>query len=302
MLDDLNELRTFERILNLGSLSAAARDLGVSVAVASKRLANLERRTGVRLIQRTTRSLSATEQGLALLGHAERILEERDAAEARLSSCAHEVRGTLRISSPVSLGQRHVAPAAAELARLHPQLEIELTLDDRLIDIVEERIDVAVRIGQPRDSSAIIRKLAENRRILAASPEYLERKGCPYAIDDLAGHEFLRYGDASLPWRLEAAGGKTAEIAALGRLRADSGETVHIWALDGHGIMFKSHVDIAADLSTGRLVRVLPDWSSAPTPIYALYSSPRFLPKKTRAFLDLMAGRLQAVDCQNAGT
>ena len=295
MLDDLNELRSFERILALGSLSAAARDQGVTLAVVSKRLASLERRTGLRLINRTTRNLSATEEGLALLGHVERMLEERDAAEARLSSGAEEVRGTLRISAPISLGHGHVAPVAAELVAIHPRLDIELKLDDRLIDLIEARIDVAVRIGQPRDSSAIIRKLADNRRILVASPSYLDREGRPQSPDALKGHVFLRYGEGSAPWGLETSEGQVAEIAAHCRLRADSGEVVHAWAVAGHGIMFKSHVDVAADLALGRLERVLPDWRSAATPIYALFSSPHYIPTKARVFLDALAARLQAL-------
>lgn len=295
MLDDLNELRTFERILALGSLSAAAREQGLTLAVVSKRLANLERRTRLRLINRTTRRLSATEEGLALLGHVERMLEEREAAEARLTSGVGEVRGTLRISAPISLGHGQVAPVAADLVAIHPHLDIELTLDDRLIDLVEARIDVAVRIGQPRDSTAIIRKLAENRRVLVASPAYLERHGRPNSLDDLHDHMFLRYDDGAAPWELETAEGQSAEIAAISRLKADSGEVVHAWAAAGHGIMFKSQVDVAADLAAGRLEQVLPAWRSAATPIYALFSSSRYIPTKAKVFLEALADRLRGL-------
>src|SRR5882724_6137393 len=197
MLDDLNELRTFQRVLACGSLSAAARDLGVGLAVVSKRLMTLERRAGQRLINRTTRTLSATDEGLALLGHVDRVLEELVAAESRMAIGAGEPYGLLRVSSPISFGRIHLVPLAADLVEQHSKLDVELRLDDRLVDLTNERIDVAVRIGQPRDSSAIMRKIADSYRILVAAPAYLERHGTPKAIGDLDRHLFLRYDDRS---------------------------------------------------------------------------------------------------------
>jgi LysR family transcriptional activator of dmlA len=174
MLDDLNELRTFQRILACGSLSAAARDLGVGLAVVSKRLASLEQRAGNRLINRTTRRLSPTNEGLALAPHVDRMLEELAAAEARLASGWEEPHGLLRVSAPISFGRIHLIPLAAALIERYPRLDIELKLEDRVVDLTDEQIDIAVRIGQPRDSSAIMRKLADNRRILVAAPAYLD--------------------------------------------------------------------------------------------------------------------------------
>ncbi len=164
MLDDLNELRTFQRILACGSLSAAARNLGVGLAVVSKRLASLERRAGQRLVNRTTRKLSPTNEGLALLPHVDRMLEELEAAEARMASGWEEPHGLLRVSAPVSFGRIHLIPLAAQLIERYARLDIELKLEDRLVDLTQEHIDIAVRIGQPRDSSAIMHKLADNRR------------------------------------------------------------------------------------------------------------------------------------------
>ncbi len=160
MLDDLNELRTFARILALGSLSAAARDLGVTLAVVSKRLGSLERRVGVRLIQRTTRRLSATEAGEGLRAHAERVLDELATAEERLATGREEPVGILRIGAPVSFGRRHVAPVLAELTERHLRLSAELRLDDRLANLIEDRLDAAVRIGTPTDGAMTMRRLA----------------------------------------------------------------------------------------------------------------------------------------------
>ncbi len=203
MLDDIGELRTFQRVLALGSLSAAGRDLGLGLAVVSKRLAALERRTGVRLINRTTRRLSPTDEGLALLPHVERMLEEVAAAEARLASGQEAPHGLLRVSAPISVGRIHLGPVAADLVEQHPALSIELMLDDQVVDMIERRIDLAIRIGQPRDSTAIVRKLADNWRVLAASPAYLDKHGRPRTPAELHGHSFVRYGDGAISWPMQ---------------------------------------------------------------------------------------------------
>jgi LysR family transcriptional activator of dmlA len=295
MLTDLNELRTFQRILALGSLSAAARDLNLGLAVVSKRLLALEQRTGTRLVNRTTRSLSATDEGLELLAHVERVLEELDAAEAHISNKQKGPRGCLRVSAPISFGRIHLAPVAAELIAQHPNLDIDLKLSDRLIDMTEERIDVAFRIGQPRDTTATMRKLADNRRGLFASPAYLEKFGHPKTLDDIRKHICLRYGDSNAPWQLEGAGNKKIELEARSRLRADNGDVVHDWALNGHGIMLKSNIDVANNLKAGQLKRVLPEWQTASAPIYALFPSSRNLAMKTRVFLESVSARLQSL-------
>lgn len=292
-LGDLNELRTFHRILTLGSLSAAARDLGVGLAVVSKRLASLERKTGQRLVHRTTRRLSPTEEGAALLPHVERVLDEIAIAQARLASGAEAPQGVLRVAAPISFGRIHLAPVAADLVARHPALDVELRLDDRLVDLVETRIDLAIRIGPPRDSQAVMRKLVDNHRILVASPAYLDRRGRPTEPGDLAGHDLLRYGDDIDPWRLVGPDRAIAEVPARPRLRADNGDVVHDWALDGRGVAFKSHVDVICDLHVGRLEQVLPAWRSAEAPVYALMPSSRHLATKTRAFLDAVIERLR---------
>ncbi len=292
MLDDLNELRTFQRILVCGSLSAAARDLGVGLAVVSKRLVTLERRVGQRLINRTTRTMSATEEGLALIAHVDRVIEELAAAEARMAVGGEEPYGLLRVSSPISFGRIHLVPLVADLVERHPKLDVELRLDDRLVDMTYERIDVAVRIGQPRDSSAVMRKLVDNHRILVAAPSYLERHGEPQSISELSQHLCLRYDDRSLAWRLESSKGEVVEFEPRSRLLANSGDAVQDWAIAGHGVMLKSEVDVVTSLAAGSLVQILREWRSAAAPIYALLPSRRHISTKTRVFLDALSIKL----------
>jgi len=295
MLDDLDELKTFRAILVEGSLSAAARRLGVTLAVVSKRLTTLENRAGVRLAHRTTRSLSPTEEGARLLTDIERALDAIEAGEERLARGRDEPVGTLRISAPIAFGRRLIAPAVGQIAMRYPRLAVSLELDDRVVDIVSEGLDVAIRIGALADSSAMMRKLADNRRILVAAPAYLDRAGRPATPAEAARHEFLRYGNGLRPWHLTGPKGATASLAAVARLRVDDGDVAHDWALAGLGIMLKSEIDVADDLSTGRLEQVLADWDGGEAPIVALYPSPQHLPLKTRVLLDELAAHIAVV-------
>ena len=259
MLDDLNELKTFLAVLTEGSLSAAARRLGVTLAVISKRLATLEGRVGVRLMQRTTRSLSATEDGAHLLLDVERALDTIEAGEKRLLSGRDEPVGLLRVSAPIAFGRRCVVPVTGMLARRHPRLSVLLELDDRVVDFVGGGFDVAIRIGPLADSSARTRKLSDNRWVLAAVPAYLDAAGRPATPEEAAGHSFLRYGVATAPWRLHGPRGATASLQAPARLRVVDGEAVHRWGLDRLGIILNSEADVASDFLAGQLERVLPD-------------------------------------------
>ena len=237
MLDDLNELRTLQQVLAHGSLTGASRALGVSLAVVSKRLATLEKRTGVRLVNRTTRSLSPTEEGERLLVEVDRALEAIAQGEELLATGRDEPVGTLRVSAPVSFGRRHVAPVLGQLAQRHPQLAISLSLDDRLVDVAGGMVDVAIRIGGlASDSSAVMRKLADNQRILIAAPSYLDRRGRPSGPSELSTHDLLRYGNAVEPWRLTGPDGSGQPVPAAARLRVDNGDAVHDWCVSGLGI------------------------------------------------------------------
>jgi len=293
MLDDVTELRTFVRIVSSGSLSAAGREMALALSVVSKRLANLERRLDARLLARSTRHIALTDEGRDLYIRAQRILAEIDEAEAALSHGRVEARGILRVSATVAFGRAHVSPVCAALVAANPKLSVDLVLTDRLTNLIDESLDVVVRIGEPKDSGLVMRKLADNRRILVATADYLERRGRPVHPADLAHHDCILYGGGQGLWRLVGPGREAVEQPVSGRLRSDSGEAGYDWALTGHGIIQKSSIDVEQDLQAGRLVRVLPDWQSDPAPICALFPSNRQLSNRVRLFLDAMARRLE---------
>jgi DNA-binding transcriptional LysR family regulator len=292
MLDDITELRTFVRIVGTGSLSAAGREMGLALSVVSKRLATLERRTEARLIARSTRRLALTEEGQELYERAQRILAEVDEAEAALTHGRVEPQGVLRVSAPMALGRAHVSPVCRDLARAHPKVSIDLVLTDRLVEMIDEGMDVVVRIGAPIDSGLVMRKLVDNHRVVVGTPDYLELHGIPLTPADLVEHECLHFRGVGSHWRLVGPRGEAVEIRAASRLRCDSGEVAHDWALAGCGLIMKSWVDVEPDVRIGRLVRVLPGWRSDPAPVCALFPSRRQLPTRVRLFLDAMGDRL----------
>jgi DNA-binding transcriptional LysR family regulator len=292
MLEDINELRNFVRIVAAGSLSAAGRQMGVALSVVSKRLATLERRTDVRLISRSTRSLALTEEGEALYARALRILAEVDEAEIALTHGRLEASGGLRVSAPVALGRTHIGPICAQLGETYPKLSIDLTLTDRLVELIDEGMDVVVRIGAPKDSGLIVRKLAENHRIVVASPAYLLRRGTPGTPTDLKAHDCLHYPGVGGLWRLFSATGEVTEVETRARLKSDNGDVAQDWAMAGSGLILKSWVDVASDLRAGRLVRVLEGWRSEPAPVCALFPSNRHLSTRVRVFVEATAERL----------
>jgi DNA-binding transcriptional LysR family regulator len=289
MLDDISEIRTFVGIVRAGSLSAAGREMGLALSVVSKRLASLERRTGARLLARSTRRLALTDEGQNLYERAQRILLEVEEAEAALTHGHVEPQGLLRVSATMALGRAHVSPVCRDLVRAYPKLSIDLMLTDRLVSLIDEGLDVVVRIGVPKDSGLVMRKLADNYRIVVGAPDYLERRGTPKMPSDLEDHDCLHYRGAGTMWRLFSPGGEAVEVEAASRLRCDSGEVAHDWALAGCGLVMKSWVDVEPDLRAGRLVRVLPQWRSEPAPICVLFPSGRQLPTRVRLFVDAIA-------------
>jgi DNA-binding transcriptional LysR family regulator len=292
MLDDINELRTFVRIASAGSLSAAGREMGLALSVVSKRLATLERRTDTRLIARSTRRLSLTDEGVKLLDRAQRILAEVDEAEAALTHGRIEPQGVLRVSAPSALGRAHVSPVCQGLVRAYPKISIDLVVTDRLVGLIDEGIDVVVRIGAPKISGLVMRKLADNHRVVVGARDYLERAGTPNTPADLPGHECLHYGGAGPLWRLVGPKGEVVEVEVASRLRSDNGEVSNDWALSGSGLIMKSWIDVEPDIRSGRLVHVLPGWRSDSAPVCAYFPSNRQLPTRVRVFLSAMAERL----------
>ena len=289
MLDDIKELRTFVNIVGAESLSAAARDMNLALSVVSKRLASLERRAEARLIARNTRRLALTEEGQNLYERAQRILAEVDEAEAVLASGRVEPQGLLRVSAPVALGRAHVSPVCRNLVLAYPKISIDLVLTDRLVELIDEGIDVVVRIGPPKNSRLVMRKLIDDYRVVVGAPEYLEHRGTPMTPADLDGHDCVHYRGVGTHWRLVGSGGQAIEVRASSRLRSNSGQVVLDWALAGCGLAMNSWVDVEPDLRAGRLVHVLPEWRSDPAPVCVLFPSSRQLPSRVRLFIDAMA-------------
>jgi DNA-binding transcriptional LysR family regulator len=292
MLDDITELRTFVAIARAKSLSAAAREMGLALSVVSKRLAALERRTRTRLITRSTRSLALTEEGLDLYEMAQRILAEVDWAEAVLTNGQVEPQGLLRVSTPVAFGRAYVGPVCQDLIRAHPKISIDLRPTDRLVDLIEEGIDVAVRIGPPKGSQLAMRKLIDDYRIVVGAPGYLERRGMPKSPAELENHDCVHYRGVGTDWRLVGPDGKPLDVSAASRLRSSSGEVALDWALAGCGLAMNSWVDVEPYLRAGRLVHVLPEWRSEPAPVCAVFPASHQVPARVRLFVDAMAESL----------
>jgi DNA-binding transcriptional LysR family regulator len=295
---ELAEMRLFVQAVRSGSLSAAGRVLGLSPAVASKRLTRLESRLGARLLQRTSRRLSLTREGAIYFERSSAILAEVDAAEAAVSAGRDEARGLLRISAPVALGRRWVGPAVERYAARHPDVAVHLGLTDAVVDLIAGGLDLAVRIGELPDSRLVSRRLAGNRRLVCAAPAYLRRRGRPRTPADLRDHDCLLLvgpQEDSAQWTFEH-GGERVGVHLHGRLLSDNGEQVHAWALAGRGLQRRSIWDVADDLTSGRLVEVLSRYTGPAAPIHALYPSRRFLPAKTRLFIELLASRFARAD------
>ena len=290
MADALQEITIFARVVTTGSLSAAARDLGLSPALVSRRLAGLEARLGVRLINRTTRSLHMTDEGAAYYETCTRLLADIEEADAAVSAGRAEPRGILRVALPASFGNQHVAPLVPRFAARYPDVQIALSLSDRTVNVVEEGFDLAVRIADLADSSLAARKLAPNRRVVCASPAYLQRHGAPRTPDDLAQHNCLTTTDFAMNWDYRDPDGKPGSARVTGRYACDNWEVLREWALAGLGVALKSTWDVRRHLEDGSLVSLLPGYTFATdVAIYAVYPHRRHLPAKTRAFIEFLA-------------
>jgi DNA-binding transcriptional LysR family regulator len=290
MADTLGEMGIFAKVVAAGSLSAAARELGLSTAVVSRRLAALESRLGVRLINRTTRSLHLTDEGARYHDACARLLAEIEEADAQVSAGRAEPRGPLRVALPAAFGHLHVAPLIPRFAARYPNVQVGLSLSDRNVNVIEEGFDLAVRIADLADSSLAARKLAPNRRVVCASPEYLRRNGTPPTPQDLVGHNCLTTNDFTMTWDYKDPEGEAGTVRVAGRYACDNWEVLREWALAGLGIALKSTWDVRQQLEDGSLVALFPGYTFASdVAIYAVYPHPRFLPAKTRAFIEFLA-------------
>lgn len=294
----LENIRTFLRVYELGNMSAAARDLRISSAVASARVSQLEEHLNVRLFQRTTRALSPTEHGTLFYRGATKIIDAVEEAEAEISTATRSPRGTLFIAAPIGLGQRLIAPAIPQFKQANPLIDIRLRLSDRKVDLTGEGLDAAFFLGLPEDSTLKIRTIADCARVLCAAPDYLERKGAPRGSQDLGSgaHDCLnmRYpGAPEFQWPLQTREG-VKRVSVRGPFESDHGDVLTGWALEGHGIVLKPVFEVADHLAAGRLVPVLENEPPVPVQMACLFTHRKRQDPKVRLFLDFMIRHIQA--------
>ncbi|CAB3859132.1 LysR family transcriptional regulator [Achromobacter animicus] len=285
-----SELLLVVELARAGGMSAAARELDVTPAAVSKRLAQIEARLGVRLFNRSTRRLSLTAEGEVYLENARRILGEIDDLDALIASRQAAPRGLLKVNAPLGFGRSYIAPAIAEFAQQYPEVSLQLQLTDRPADFVREAFDVAVRFGDLPDTSLIARKIAPNRRLVCASPSYLKKHGTPATPHDLARHQciVLRQNDAAYGlWRFTK-GRRSETVKVRGNLSSNDGEVTLTWGLAGLGILQRAEWDLARYLRSGRLVQVLEDYALPQADIYAVFPERHHLSAKVRVFVDFL--------------
>lgn len=288
------DLGFFSVLASAGSLSAAARELGITTPAVSKHLALMESRVGVALLNRTTRRMSLTPEGEVYLQHARRILGEIDDMEERLGISRSTPTGLLRVNATLGFGRSHVAPLISRFVRKHPQVEVQLQLSVNPPPLTDDAFDVCIRFGAPPDSRMISRQIAPNRRLLCASPAYLAKHGSPKVPHDLTRHNCIgiRQGEEAYGvWRLSSGRGKTVTTEAVktrGNLTTNDGEIAVNWALDGHGILMRAEWDIERYLRNGRLVQVLPQYFTPDASIHAVYPQRHQLAARVRAFVDFL--------------
>jgi DNA-binding transcriptional LysR family regulator len=292
-MDPLADIAVFVRVVERGSFTLAADELELSRAVVSKYVSRLEERLGARLLHRTTRRLSLTEAGAALFEASRGALERIEEAEGAVAQLQSEPRGRLRVSAPMSFGILHLGPAIAEFARLHPRVSLDMRLDDRFVNLVEEGIDVALRIGALTDSSLVARRLAGTRMLVCAAPAYLAELGEPETPEDLASHDCLIYSYLSSAnvWRFTAPDGREVPVAVNGRFRINNGIVLAEAAAAGHGILLTPSFYVGPMLRDGRLKRILADYRLPELGIHAVYPERAQVPPKVRAFVDFLAQR-----------
>jgi len=289
-MDRFKQIETFVAVATRGSLSAAAQAEGVAPAIIGRRLDALEARLGVKLLVRTTRRLTLTFEGSAFLEDCQRLLNDFHNAEASVSLGGVKASGHVRVTAPAGFGRRHVAPLLPAFLRANPDVTVSLDLSDRLADIVNEGIDVAVRIGRLDDSSLVGVQLAANQRVVVASPEYLARHGPPLEPADLAAHNCLTfgtYGNQARGW-LFTVDGQPTPIRVAGSMECNDGAVLHEWALAGHGLAWRSMWEVRDDLRAGRLVTVLDAFAAPENAIYAVFPQRRHLPLRVRMFIDFL--------------
>ncbi|WP_159104375.1 LysR family transcriptional regulator [Sneathiella glossodoripedis] len=288
-------MAAFVAVVEKGSFSQAGRELRLSTAVISARVAKLERDLGIRLLNRTTRQVAPTDEAYAYFEDCKTILEQVELAEANLSSRQNNPKGTIRISAPTVFGRKYVAPALAKFQQKYADINIHLHLADSFVDPLKDGFDLVIRIGKLENSSLIARKLADSPRILCASPSYIEKRGMPEKIEDLLDHNclLLRFpGSTQFQWEFRK-GGSTVRLPITGSLESNNGDVLREWALEGLGITLKSRWEVITLLRDNRLIEILTDTPPAPVSINALYPLGKILPLKMQLILDFLSQQFQ---------
>ena len=295
-MDDLSDIRFFLLLAKLGSFKATARELNISTPAASRRLANLEKRLGVRVLNRTTRRITVTQEGEIFLEEGSRILREMEELVQRVSQGSATPKGLLKVNAPFGFGRQIVSPVISDFVAKYPDVDVQLQLTDRPMSLSDEGTDVCIRFGNIPDARITARKIATNRRLLCASPGYLKRFGEPHTPADLQQHLciVIRESDAAYGTWHFSQGSSQEVVKVRGRVTSNDGETALAWALSGNGIILRSEWNVAPYLRSGRLREVMGDWISPPADIYAVFPMKNYLSAKIRAFVDYLSLSLQA--------
>lgn len=292
-MDKYQEMRVFTAVIDAGSFVAAAEALGMSKAAVSRYVSDLEQRLGVRLMHRTTRRLSLTAEGEVFLARSREILASIEESEAEVSTRSHTASGLLKVSVPVSFGIRHLAPLWCEFMQAHPRVTLDVQLADRIMDLVDEGFDLAVRIARLPDSSLVSRKLASTRLVLSASPEYLRRRGTPGHPGELAGHDVIGYSLLAMSdqWQFTGPQGPVT-VKVRPHVWSNNGDTCVATCIRGAGIQLQPTFLIESELASGQLVEVLPQYRSMELGIYAIYPTRKFVLPKVRALVEFLSAKL----------
>lgn len=289
-MDRLKQIESFVAVATKGSLTAAAHAEGVAPAVIGRRIDALEERLGVKLLVRTTRRITLTHEGSAFLEDCQRIIADLANAEASVTEGGVKASGHLRLTAPAGFGRRHVAPLVPRFVGLHPDVSVSLNLSDRVVDIVNEGFDCAVRVGDLPDSSLVSVRLADNRRLCVAAPAYLKRVGTPALPSELARHRCLTLSsDASQTrgWAFTV-GGQVTHFRPGGPLDCSDGQVLHDWCVQGLGIAWRSTWEVEHDIVAGRLTAVLEDFAAPPNGVFAVFPQRKHLPLRVRLWIDYL--------------
>ncbi|WP_420955541.1 LysR family transcriptional regulator [Burkholderia gladioli] len=294
-MDNLGDIRLFVEAANLGSLSAAGRKLGLSPAAASARLIKLEGALSTQLFERSTRKLRLTDEGRLYLAHCQHALQTLDDARSALQLGRASIGGALRVSATSDFGRVVLRRWLDEFNDLHPQVALSLVLADSLSNLLHDDIDLAIRFGVPADSGMVAKRLADNRRVLCASPAYLTAQGAPRHPEELGEHRFVLLSSSAgvaNQWKFSREGETVQVSAPLARARqTNDGALAREWAIEGRGVVMKSIWDVGADLRAGRLVMLLPEWRCPEMPVHALFQRSQYLAPRVRALLDFLQER-----------